>query len=287
MRSATILTSLAALLTTAAAHAQQQFATADELLVALETAGEDIERLSADITFHKEFILEGDEELRQGSLGFVVDNPSAEQPLRRFAITFNKLRIGDRIENDQQSYIFDGRWLVERHERDKQFIKREIVGPNEQWDPLELGEGPFPVPIGQQRDAILAEYDAALAPTPDAGLPDHFRVLSRIATDRDYVQLVLTPRAELADDADYDEVRLWYDRDQLLPRLVRTVSYTGDVTTVRLEGVAMNDNAQITDEQLSTDAPTDAGWAVSVEYLRLEPDAVAGEAPPPDAGGNP
>ena len=83
-------------------------------------------------------------------------------------MTFDTLIVADRRESIGQHYAFDGQWVVEKTPADKQFTKRQVVPPGEDFDPLRIGEGPFPVPVGQRKADILDRFDAEILPATPA-----------------------------------------------------------------------------------------------------------------------
>ncbi|MCW5776422.1 MAG: outer membrane lipoprotein carrier protein LolA [Phycisphaeraceae bacterium] len=235
---------------------------ADDLLRELERAGESVARFSASVRYVRTFAIAGDTETRDGSLVFVTDPADdGATPRRRFLIEFDRLTVGRRVEQKPQTYVFDGRWLLERLPSERQIVKREVVPPGERWDPLRLGEGPFPVPVGQRREDVLREFSAELLPAGDGLESEALRAYAA-----DCWQLRLTPHPELAANADFEEVRVWYDRTDLLPRVVRTVSPSGDESLVQLREVRTNDAVRVDERAMSTDLPAKRdGWAIKVE----------------------
>lgn len=250
-----------------------EITTSDELLRALETAGNDVRQLSAEVSYVKMFAIQGDTQKRDGTLTF-VSTPSEESETpdagvshdRRFAIVFTRLELdnGRRVEDEStgylERYVFDGEWLAEVRPFDKQFIRRQVVAPGDKWDPLRLGEGPFPIPIQQKRADILARFDAELLDGLD-GVEE--RAL-RGAAGKCY-QLRLIPKAE-ANEKELREIRVWYQRDTLLPRMAKTISQADDEAYVLLRNVETNDDAQVSEAELTTAPPKDTtGWNITVE----------------------
>lgn len=231
-----------------------QFETADELLTALERADADLARMGAQVTYIKKFAIAGDLEVRQGDLVY----ERAEEG-KRFAVRFDLFINGSRVEDDPREYIFDGEWFVEKFIADREFIKRQVVPPGGRWDPMKLGEGPFPVPVGQRKAEVVREWEPALADSVEG--VDHPRL---VELARPLVQLRLVPREELADTADYAEVRVWYDRVDLLPRMLKATNFAGDETTVVLREVRVN--SEVASPRISTaPPPAGEGWHVTVE----------------------
>ncbi|MDX2016618.1 MAG: hypothetical protein SFY95_03130 [Planctomycetota bacterium] len=240
----------------------------DDLLTALERADEGLKTLTADIVYDKVFDLAGDQQTRRGKVYFeaLAGQPGSEgTKARRFAIDFDQLIVGGatgRVENERKGYIFDGQWLVERTPGQKQIIKRQVAPPGEKFDPLRIGEGPLPLPIGQKKSDILSRYRAELLPADkDVAEGDKGFVMGSY-------QLRLVPRPEREREDEFREIRLWYrasgDGANLLPRMARTRARSGDETTVRLINVKLN--AAIPAEVMDTTTPP--GWDADIRPWR-------------------
>ncbi len=244
-----------------------EIANATELLAALETADQDLNTLEAGIRYTRRMLLQGDEQIRAGTLYF-ERKPAAEgeRAKRLFAIHFSELYIHPRLDVDPQEWIFDGEWLIERRPREKQFVKRQIAPPGETIDPLRLGEGPLPIPIGQRAADVLARYDVELV-NPRVGLEEESESLRTFVADT--WQLKLTPRTDRPDDDDFREIRLWYDQETLLPRLAKTVNRGGDESFVQLVG--LRKNKPISSTVFNIEAPpAGEGWDVEIKEFRGE-----------------
>ncbi|MEM1328932.1 MAG: hypothetical protein AAGG07_00075 [Planctomycetota bacterium] len=243
----------------ATAGAPSRFATADELLLALEDADNDLDALEAEIRYVRFFVLAGDRQLRDGRLAFERTDDG-----RRFSIRFDRLMVGPRVENEEKLYIFDGEWLVEKLPEQKLFIKRQMARPGDSFDPLKLGEGPLPLPIGQKRDDIVRRFSASLPERTDGLEFDSLKSFTRGC-----VQLRLVPLPHHEDQTEFAEIRLWYDQDTLLPRLAVTEDADGDTSTVQLLRVRTNSDAEIGAADFSVEPPAaGSGWDVQIEPWR-------------------
>lgn len=248
---------------------EESIRSVDDLLYALERADSDIRTFSARIQYERRLKLQGDVQIREGNLHFAADDPgivpagagAGEADVRRgrtFAVVFDTLITDDvkRVTDDR--WIFDGRWLIEKDNEKKQYIKREIAPPESRLDPLRLGEGPLPIPIGQKRDEILARYKAELLEASD-GLESGF-----VAQVADTFQLRLVPREPERAQSEFTEIRLWYRKGSLHPRLAHTIDRAGDESYVWLINARINDGAF--DRSVIDLAEPDAGegWDVQV-----------------------
>lgn len=244
------------------------FASADELLDALETADAGIDTLRSPIVYRKFFAIQSDEQRRSGTLYFQTergDQPDAARATRRFAVSFDELSVSDRREKIDQQYAFDGEWVVEKTPSDRQFTKRQVVPPGEDFDPLRIGEGPFPVPVGQRKADILERFDAELRPADD-NLTDP--MLRALVKAKGLIQLRLTPKPGTAESRDFEQIRIWYEPDgNLLPRIARTVTPIGDESEVVLLKPVVNE--PIDAEIFSTRTPPpEEGWNISISDFR-------------------
>jgi len=250
--------------------------TVDGLLDALETADAEIVTFQARVMYDRIMRLQGDRIVRIGGLAFRVDEPSVDgNPARRtFSVVFDQTFVGEVLRNERRQMVFDGEWLVEKNDAEKTFTARQVTKPGEPIDPLRLGEGPMPLPIGQRKEDILRRFDAALLPPAEGvGAPDDAdedeRTMAerRIAFVENTYQLHLVPHERTARDLGLSDVRLWYEKGTLFPRLARTVTPTGDVSWVQLIGIKVN-------EALPPNAMTvvrplpEEGWDVEVVEFR-------------------
>lgn len=239
-----------------------RFDSAAALLGALETADRDIRTLQAGVRYIRRMALQGDEQTRQGRLIF-EQNPAEGGANRLFAVMFDTLYVGDRREKDRQEWVFNGEWLIERRPDRKQYVARQIAPPGERIDPLRLGEGPMPLPIGQRAADVLARYSAELV-NPHSGIEDEPGGVQEFV--RGTVQLRLTPTSPSEDE--FREVRLWYDEKTLLPRLAKTFTRSGDESFVMLVNIRVNERVRGDVFTIEPPAEND-GWEVQiVEYQR-------------------
>lgn len=272
------------------------------LLERLEARGRAIRSYIADVVYTREQRILGDRQTRLGKVAYLAprrpggddeaeDDGAAEAgasekaPNRapegpavnaddgddgsaRFAIRFEKLVVGRALRERPKYFIFDGQWLAEIDPERKQFIRRQVVGPNERFDPLKLGEGPFPLPLGQDKRGVLAVFHARLLPLTDEEEQDRDTEGTR--------HLRLTPRT--TEDgrrklSDFDRVDIWYDARSLLPRKVVTIEgkieSEANVTTVLLREGRLNtlERAEVRGLFETTPPRRGSGWHVEVKPL--------------------
>lgn len=265
---------------TAPAASSSAIATADELLIALETADKDITTLQATLKYIKKpnELVGGSNEIRDGQLWFFTrpqvpappvapDStdapPPPPQPTRLFQVEFTTLELDGARRDDRQVWVFDGHWLIEKNFKTRMLFRREVVRPGEKADPLAIGEGPLPIPIGQKREKILERFEATLVPFGE-GFPDSTPPGSLATTLATTYQLHLKPKRGTQEARDYREVRIWYRQDDLLPRLARATHKDGSSTEIFLTGVQVNKD--LAEAVFDTRLPE--GWNEQIEDFR-------------------
>lgn len=245
--------------------------TAQQLLIAIERVDERVDTLSADVQYDRRFRLQGDQHIRRGKLWYAVSRQAADtagepRPARAFEISFSDLWLvaDGRKEQDRQTWVFDGRWLVEKYPDKKQFIAREIAGPGDDFDPLSIKEGIMPIPIGQRAADVLERFEVELVDHPE-GLDGEPAAM--VAFVAQCYELRLVPKESFAESAKFKEIRLWYEKQTLMPRMTRAVDRKGDVSFVQLLNVKRNERLP-RGVMVITPPPADAGWDVQIERRR-------------------
>jgi hypothetical protein len=165
----------------------------DELLTKLETAAAELRDFSAKLRYDKWDPLTNRWEIRAGEILYEVKPDKT----KRFAMLFETLITGNRKQDRHTHYIYDAGWLAEVDHERKQFIKRQIVAPGEEFDPFKLGEGPFPLPLGQARADVLRRFDVSVLAVPEA---DQLEDLEKFRTHRRVLRQGVAPaRGNLCD----------------------------------------------------------------------------------------
>lgn len=227
---------------------------AEALLDLLESDAADLRDFQALVHYRKYNSIFEETEWLVGDMIYQID-PEREHP-KRFAILFRKRGTVPELRDRNEHYIFDGVWLVEKHIEEKQFIKRQIVAPGEEFDPLKLGEGPFPMPIGQKKIDVLSRFDAVLIDRP---VEDTF--FGKNLSENIW-GLELTPKEGTAESRDYERIEIYYDRDTLLPAGLRAFKIGGDRDIVLFLKRRRNEGV---DESLLDTRNPGPGWRIQID----------------------
>jgi len=223
------------------------------LLDRLETAGNLLRDFRADITYYLWDSMLERREIRGGEIVYVV---SPDDGSRRFAILVTSVSVGNRRNNQNKRYVFDGSWFVEIDQDNRMFTKRQIVAPGERFDPLTLGEGPFPLPVGQRRKDVLARFEVSVLEGT------RHEVLARFLEGRKVEGLKLVPRPSTPQAKEIAEVEIFYDAATLLPVGIVLTETNGNRKTVMLRHLKRNEG--IDESKLSIEEPDPAQWQIDV-----------------------
>jgi hypothetical protein len=217
----------------------------DAFLDRMESADRQLTSLKASVRLIRSQpeILGGGEDRRYGTLSFATQEGAPGQPaLRRFAIRFEVLGImgpdgKEERRADLYDVSFDGQWIIERWPEQKTFLRRLIVAPGSGKDPLRIGEGPFPLPIGQRKGDMLARFDISMPGALDSA-PTNARLRELLGA---CTQLRLVPKVDTPGAKDFREIRLWFRAADALPIFGQTVNLDGTKAEVFLLDVKRNE----------------------------------------------
>ncbi len=145
------------------------FASTDDVLEQLHTRGNDLKTLAADVKLMTADTELGDADWDTRTGRLVVERKTDGDT--RLRASFAKRERGKRVEEARKDYLLDGVQLIERDYATKRQVTRIVRKPGEKLDLFKLGEGPFPLPIGQSPDEVKKEFDVKPAkpekPNPD------------------------------------------------------------------------------------------------------------------------
>lgn len=215
-----------------------------DINAALDTlydSGTNLKTLAADVsmrTVGDESI--GDDTTKVGR--FVLQKLPGDDS--RVRATFTKRISGNKVFAEKKDYLLAGTDLTERDFALKKQTIRQVRQPGQKLNLFKLGEGPFPLPIGQKREDVLKEFDVKELPNSDG------KVLAIVE---------LKPKAgnKLADK--FESITVAIDRDSKLPGLITTVSPKAvETNEVRLTNVRTN--TDVNDDEFKLEAVDESTW---------------------------
>ena len=144
--------------------------------------------------------------------------------------------------------------MVEIDYANKQFIKRELVAPEEkEVDPFELGSGPIPLPIGQTKESVLSKFVVEKTTKPTEG------PLSKLSDN--VIGLRLIPKTK----DEWESIELFYDPKTWLPIGVRTIETDGTKRVSRLSNIQLNELSEEEIQLLNIQTPDPKEWSIDIQ----------------------
>ncbi len=233
-----------------------------ELLDRIEATMKTIETVQTRFRWDAVQVLVGDEQQFFGTLSYIAETPA------RFHAHVDVSFIDERRGEEDRQLIFDGSWLIDRNEKEKLFVKRQVVAPDApeaERDPLGLGTGPFPVPLDARRDRILERFTVVARPPMEEIEDEQLIPAIRTRLEKS-VRLQLEPREGVR--MDIERIDLWYDRETLLPQRIQTADDRGNLTIFHLFiDPQKHINVEIDEALFDVEPPRERGWEVQVEPL--------------------
>lgn len=202
----------------------------DAVLDALDARGRDLKDFSADVTLHTIDDRTGEDSAQLGKV--VYQNKGNGDA--RIKVSFDSKRVesgdGKQVTQKQKlDYVLDGGWLTDRDYQKKLEVRRQVLRPGQKMDLLKLGQGPFPLPIGQPKDEVKKQFDG-----------------TKIAPDKDdpagtaHVRLVPKPGTQFAKR--FKQIDVFVDTKNNMPSRIDTTEKAGGTTkTTELKNVKLNE----------------------------------------------
>lgn len=218
------------------------------ILDLLEQHGKKIKDLKARIRHE---LYEAIPDARQVQLGVVMFKRLEKQQTAKFMVRFDSKKVDRLTLKEKVWFCFNGQEIREIRQRTKSVIDRQVVQPGEKnIDPFKIGQGPFPLPFGQSKADILANFTVKLLPGAKTDPPN-----------TDHLLLVPLPKSKLKKQ--YTKIEFWIDRKSHLPVRIVTHDRHDVIVTVDFNDIELNTG--ITDSQLWVKVPP--GYSYSKEKL--------------------
>lgn len=221
---------------------------ADEVLLALQKRGDGLKDFEAEVSLAETDDATGDNRTRTGKVWF-HQNPG--DPSATLRVLFDKWTDGDTVRPERIEYLLDGLWLIDRNYRKKSEVKRKVLRPGEKINLLKLGEGPFPLPIGQDPTEVKRQFNVSALPAEG---------------DKPGVSLVPIAGTRLA--TKFARIDVWVDTRTNFPSKIVTVTPSGSSSrTTTLTGLRVNPEGGLAPNSFTL-PPIDGQWSVTEEQYQ-------------------
>lgn len=167
----------------------------DQILDALNARGNDLKTFTANVSLEDKDPGLGTSTTQTGKVLYDNSRPNQNARIR---VTFDQVNEDGKIRNEKHEYLLDGQWLTERTFREKSQIRRQVLAPGEKMNLLKLGEGPFPLPIGQPKEEVYKQFE-----------------VQKIVPSKDdppgTVHIRLTPKPDTRFAKQFKKIEVWVD----------------------------------------------------------------------------
>jgi outer membrane lipoprotein-sorting protein len=209
----------------------------NQILDALHERGTDIRSLAADVKLSTVVEDLGDEP--ETRIGRLVLRRKADNDTQ-VRVAFDTREKKDKRFKEPMDFVITGQRMIQRDHAAKKETIRVIGKPGDKLDLFKLGQGPFPLPIGQPREDVLKAFDVKKVPLAD--------VVEKPEPAVAAIMLVPKEGSELR--RKFQEISVTVRPDGW-PVDVKTIdsSSSPNVATARLENIRTN--ADVTDQEFA------------------------------------
>lgn len=218
----------------------------DTVLDALDARGKDLQDFSADVALHTTDQRTGQDTAQIGTIVFQNRNGAGS----RIRVDFEKKVVDDgtgpKITQKQKlDYVLERGWLTDRDYQKKLEVRRQVLKPGQQMNLLKLGEGPFPLPIGQDKEEVKKQFKAE-------------KIESTNDDPANTIHVRLTPKQGSQFEKKFKQIDVFVNRKTAMPVRIDTVEPAGTTRSTELTNVKLNAGAK--DEAFALPNIDDQGW---------------------------
>ncbi len=202
--------------------------TVDEVLDALDARGRSLQDFSAVVRLTDTDSMSGDSTI---NIGKVILQRKGEDDAR-IRIVFTEKQVGNKILPPvDHEYTLDNGQLIERDYQSKHETRQQILKPGQKLDLFKLGQGPFPLPLGQKKEDVLQIFGVQKIDPAKDDPPGT-------------VHLQLTPKPGTPFARQFKTIDIWVETASDMPRRIQTedvaevTTKTTDLTNIKINGGA-------------------------------------------------
>ena len=219
----------------------------DQILDALDVRGQSLEGFVADVRLKEEDDI-GLSNTRTGKVWFQKLGGEGDARIR---VSFDKREDEKNIYPDKIDYVLDKGWLIDRDHRKKVEVRRQVLKPGEKINLLKLGEGPFPLPIGQKKEEVHKLFDVEKVSVASKDEP------------AGTVHLRLSPKKGTEFARKFNSVDAWVDVKTHFPRRIDTVDASeNNFKSTELTNVTVNPKPGLSDREFTLEKVDADQWDV-------------------------
>ena len=220
----------------------------DKTLDALDARGRNLNQFSADVTLTEIDEATQLESKRSGRVWY-----HKRQGNDRIRVTFDQKAQGRFTKPEKLEYLLEGGWLVDRDYQRSIEVKRQVLRPGEKINLLKLGEGPFPLPIGQPKDEVHKEFEVT------KGDPS-------LEGPKGASHVALKPREGTRLARKFAQIDVWVDPQTQMPVRIEALDVNESTRrTTELKNIRVNPEPALGDREFSLPKIDEGNWELHTE----------------------
>ena len=226
----------------------------DPILQQLDAVGKNLKAFTAKITLTETDNSLGTSTVRVGNVWFEKKADGSARVHVRFDMRIDPA-TNRGFPKDKVEYLLDGPWLIDRNYQTTNEVKRQVLKPGQKMDLFKLGQGPFPLPIGQDPQDVHQQFDVKKLP-PDKDDPVNTTHLS------------LTPKPNTDLSRQFHALDFWVDNKTHMPARVDTTDVKQQTTrSTELRDINVNPAGGLPDSDFQLPNIDNEKWNRHVESL--------------------
>lgn len=218
-------------------------ASTDRILDALDRRGDTLDSFTADLRRTETDEALGDQTSNSGKL-WIQRKPDGSFRVRAL---FDRKQVGKRIEMEKIEYLLDNGLLIDRNYRARVEVTRQVLRPGQKMDLFKLGEGPFPLPLGQAKEDVHQAFEVSRIDSKEDDPAGTVRI-----------RLVPKPGTDLADK--FKSIEAAVSVEQSMPVRIETVAPNDVISTFDLTNLKLNE--PLTDADFQMEQIDKSNWNV-------------------------
>lgn len=208
--------------------------TLDQVLDMLDQRGQSLEAFTADVAMK-----ESDETLVESTNIGKVWFQKLPDGNARFRVSFVERRNDKTKWNEPKDYVLNDGWLTERDHKSKTQSRRQVMRPGQKTNLLKLGEGPFPIPIGQKKEDVKKQFKATLV--------EDAKLLAELKLPPDTAHVLLEPAKGSDMRRQFQSIDVFVDPKTQMPLQIDTLDGKGQQSrSTKLSNVKVNPQPALT-----------------------------------------
>lgn len=217
-------------------------ATVEQVLTRLHEVGRDLKTLSARVTLSETDRRDASQTVRLGRVLL------QQEPVQRVLVVFTEVERDEKVRDEMIEYKLEDGWLTDRNYARKTEVRRQVTPAGQRLNLLRLGEGPFPLPIGQAPEEVKRQF-----------------AVNRLAADHvddapeGCVGLRLAPLAGSAFVSKFVHLDVWVDRVSGMPRRIEALD-ANRATLRRTDLADVKLNVEARDQDFALPDIVGKGW---------------------------